>query len=234
VPWFLGWQYPRLDPAVRKAFEVGLHAGGALALAIVLGEEIEHLSAGAWPRTGALLAIGLAPSVVLGYAFERPIEARLGTPRAVAWGLIAGGLALACADRAPRSRRCPQVGVRDAWWLGLAQGCALFPGISRGGATLAAARFRGFARSDAHRLSRQMALPVIAGAAALKALRLRAHGLPARMRAPFLAGAVSSFASTLASRPLVGRSGREWPLAPFAAYRIGLGAAVLFRLRRTR
>jgi hypothetical protein len=54
------------------------------------------------------------------------------------------------------------------------------------------------------------------------------------MRAPFLAGAVSSFASTLASRPLVGRSGREWPLAPFAAYRIGLGAAVLFRLRRTR
>lgn len=234
VPWLLGWQYARLDPALRKAFEVGLHAGGGLALAIVLGEEIEHLSMGPWPRTGALLALALAPSVVLGYAFERPIEARLGTPRTVAWGLIAGGLALAGADRAPGSRRCREAGASDALWLGLAQGCALFPGVSRGGATLAAARLRGFARSDAYRLSRQMALPVIAGAAALKALRLRAHGLPTAMRAPFLGGAASSFVSTLACRPLVRRDDGGRPLAPFAAYRIGLGTAVLLRLRRTR
>jgi undecaprenyl pyrophosphate phosphatase UppP len=79
-----------------------------------------------------------------------------------------------------------------------------------------------------------MALPVIAGAAALKALRLRAHGLPTAMRAPFLGGAASSFVSTLACRPLVRRDDGGRPLAPFAAYRIGLGTAVLLRLRRTR
>jgi undecaprenyl-diphosphatase len=234
LPWFLGWQYPLLDPPLRKSFEVGLHGGGGLALAIVLREEIEQLLEGPWPRTGALLALALAPSVLLGYRLERPIEARLGTPRTVAWGLIAGGLALGWADRAPGRRGWREACARDALWLGLAQACALFPGISRGGATLAAARFRGFARSDAHHLSRQMALPVIAGAGALKARRLRADGLPAGLRAPFLVGVVSSFASTLASRPLLRRGDGERPLAPFAAYRIGLAAAVLLRLRRTR
>ena len=29
VPWLLGWPYPELDPELRKAFEVALHAGTA-------------------------------------------------------------------------------------------------------------------------------------------------------------------------------------------------------------
>jgi undecaprenyl-diphosphatase len=178
-----------------------------------------------------MLALALAPSVLIGYSLERPIEARLSTPRAVAMGLIAGGLALAWADRSSKTRRWRELGARDALWLGIAQACALFPGVSRGGATLAAARFRCFARSDAHHLSRQMALPVIAGAAALKARRLRGEGLPAGMRAPFLVGALSSFASTLAAKPLLRLGDGDRPLVPFAVYRVGLGGAVLRSLR---
>ena len=33
VPWLLGWPYPELDPELRKAFEVGLHAGTAVGAA---------------------------------------------------------------------------------------------------------------------------------------------------------------------------------------------------------
>ena len=46
------------------------------------------------------------------------------------------------------------------------------PGVSRNGATLTAARWRGFRRADANVISRQIALPVIIGAAALKGARL--------------------------------------------------------------
>src|SRR4029077_19131937 len=66
--------------------------------------------------------------------------------------------------------------------LGLAQACAMVPGVSRAGATLAAARALGFARPDAVRLSRGIGVPVIVGAAALKGLRALAAG-PGRVEA---------------------------------------------------
>ena len=40
VPWLLGWPYAELDPELRKAFEVVLHAGTAAALLIALRHEI--------------------------------------------------------------------------------------------------------------------------------------------------------------------------------------------------
>ena len=118
--------------------------------------------------------------------------------------------------------------------LGIGQACALFPGVSRNGATLTAARLRRFARVDAERLSRHVALPVIGGATALKCLRLWQRGLPEGSGPAFTVGVVASFASTLASTPLIGLVERDRSLLPFAAYRVALGSAALRKLRRDR
>lgn len=230
VPWLLGWEWAEADGDLRKAFEVMLHAGTAVALVSALPRELVPRTA----RQCALLALSVAPAAVLGYVFERPIERRLGTPPTVAAGLVAGGLALALSDRAPQTRNRDEANARDALWLGLAQACALFPGVSRDGATLAAARVRGFRRAEAQGLSRELALPVIAGAALLKGLRLHTSGLPRGGRASFLVGGLTSFASTLAARPLLRFAGADRPLAPFAAYRIGLATAAFVRLRTLR
>src|SRR4051812_38308023 len=149
VPWLLGWE-PR-----DKAFEVALHAGAAAALAP------ELLRALPGPRT---VALSLAPPVIAGYVLERPIEERLGGPVPLAGGLIAGALALATADRMPeaRHRAGAEVAWRDALALGFAQATALAPGVSRTGATLAAARARGFSRPAASALSFGVAGPVLA------------------------------------------------------------------------
>ena len=231
VPWLLGWRYGDLDAEQRKAFEVALHGAAGLALAVALREDLKRLVCNRERRNQQLALLSLLPSVALGYALERPIEKRLGTPETVAAGLVAGAVAMAWTDRMQERRKLSEADARDALWLGLAQACALFPGISRGGATLAAARLRRFTRADAHRISRQMALPVIAGAVGLKGLRLGAGGLPDAMQLPFLAGALAAFASTLACARLlrVGEGARR--LAPYAAYRIALGAAVMIRLR---
>ena len=101
------------------------------------------------------------------------------------------------------------------------------PGVSRNGATLAAARRRGFTRADANVLSRHAALPVIAGATLLKGIRLRRRGLPAGAALPLAAGAAASFASTLGSTWLIRQVERDRSLAPYAAYRIALALLVL-------
>ena len=232
VPWLLGSSYTELDDELRKSFEVALHAGTAAALALALRAEVEEAVAGLDRRRIGLLAASFLPPAVVGYTLERPIERRLGRPETIAAGLAIGALVMAVADRAPQVRTHADAGLMDGLWLGVAQACSLMPGISRNGATLAAARLRGFTRPDANRLSRHAALPVIAGATLLKGVRLYRRGLPPGTALPFAAGAGAAFVSTLGSRWLIGQVERNRSLAPYAAYRLGLAALVVSRLRR--
>jgi undecaprenyl-diphosphatase len=232
VPWLLDWKYDQLDDELRKAFEVVLHAGTAAALLITLREEVLEAARGIDLRRTALIALSFAPPALAGYSLEHEIESRVGTPPTIAAGLIAGALLMAWADRSPQSRRHEDAGARDALCLGFAQALALIPGISRNGATLAAARMRGFTREDANRLSRHAALPVIAGATVLKSMRLQRRGLPPGTAVPFALGASASFASTLGSTWLIRQVERDRSLLPYAVYRIALAIAVLRRLGR--
>jgi undecaprenyl-diphosphatase len=229
IPLLLGWPYPALDPELRKAFEVALHAGTAAALLVALRGEVGEAARGLDSRRIALIAGSFVPPAIAGLLFERPIERRLGTAATLPAGLLGGAVALALADRVGRrDRRREQAGARDALWLGLAQACALVPGASRNGMTLAAARLRGFRRADASALSRHVALPIIVGATALKGVRLARRGVPREVRVPFAAGIAASFVSTLAAaRALPLDSDR--PLWPYAAYRAVLAGALAAR-----
>jgi undecaprenyl-diphosphatase len=234
VPWLLGWQYDQLDEELRKSFEVALHAGTAAALLVVLRDEVSEALRGLDRRRMALTALSFAPPAIVGYLFERRIERDLGTPPTVAAGLLAGSIAMALADRAPQRRHHDQAGGIDALWLGLAQACALVPGVSRNGATLAAARLRRFTREDANRLSRHAALPVITGATLLKGVRLRRRGLEPGTGRLFAAGTGASFASTLLSTWLIRQVERDRSLLPYAAYRTLLAAMILYHWKDPR
>jgi undecaprenyl-diphosphatase len=234
IPWLLSWDYVELDNELQKAFEVVLHAGTAAALLITLRDEVGEAMGGLDMRTIKLIALSFAPPALVGYLLERPIERYLGTPPTIAAGLIAGAIVMAAADRERQERGHEDADTRDALWLGVAQACALMPGVSRNGATLAAARLRRFTREDANRLSRHVALPVIVGATGLKTVRLYRRGLPPRAGLPFALGAAASFASTLGSTWLIHQVERDRSLLPYALYRIGLGGVVLRRLASRR
>lgn len=233
VPWLLGWPYSRLDGELRKAFEVALHAGTAAALLVGLRDEVAEAASALDRRRVQLVVLSFVPPAVVGFVLERPIERRLGTPLTVAAGLVAGSIAMVAADATSSgSRRREDAGAVDALCLGLAQASALMPGMSRNGATLAAARARGFAREDASVLSRHVALPIILGATLLKGTRLARRGLPAGTAGAFGAGIAASFATTLASVRIIRQVERDRSLLPYAVYRVGLAALVARRLRR--
>jgi undecaprenyl-diphosphatase len=190
VPRLLGW--PELEPELEKAFEVALHAGTLGGLAVLVP----------WPRPVFALVATL-PAAVVGLTLEKPIERRLGGTRATAAGLVAGSLVMLAADRrSPAARSADEATPADALALGLAQACALWPGVSRLGLTLAAARARGFSRDAAFGLARSAGLPVVAGATVLKGVRLAQSPPPRALRRPFAAGMAAALASTLAAAPL--------------------------------
>jgi len=234
VPWLAGWDWDGLDPELRKSFEVALHAGAAAALLIgqrrVIADELRSFDA----RRAAVLMLSFAPPALVGYTMERSIERRLGGPRTTAIGLLAGAAAMVIADRRPQRRGRGEATTLDGLALGIAQAAALAPGVSRNGATLAAARWRCFTREQANLLSRTVALPIIVGAAVLKGSRLHGRGTDPSLRKAMGLGVAASFASALASQRLIRQVERDRALWPYAAYRAGLAAIVLVRLRRGR
>ena len=232
LPWLAGWDWDEVDPELRKSLEVALHTGAAAALLLgqrrVIAEELRQFDG----HRALLLGLSFLPAAAVGYTLERPIERHLGGPRATAYGLVAGALAMLAADRRPQRRGRGDATPMDGLALGIAQAAALAPGVSRNGVTLAAARWRRFSRDQANLLSRTIALPIIVGATALKGTRLVRRGTNPELRRSLAVGITASFASTLASQRLIQLVERDRALWPYAAYRLGLAAVVLRKLRR--
>ena len=232
LPWFAGWRLDGCNPRSRKDFEVALHAGTAAALLLgqrrAIVDELRRLDGS---RVAAVALSTVLPAAV-GFALERPIERRLGGPRTITAGLVAGSAAMLLADRSPRERGPSDVNASDGLALGAAQAVALFPGVSRTAATIAAARWRRFTRSEANLLSRTVAVPVILGATVLRAARMGRRATAPPVRRALAAGATASFASTLASQGLVSVLDRDRSLWPYAAYRTALACAVVLKLRQ--
>ena len=235
IPWLAGWPEARADPSLRKSLEVALHAGTAAALLWSLRGEVRAAAGELDARRVALLTCSLLPPAIVGTRYGTTIERRFGTPGTIAFGLLIGSVAMAVADeRSTGGRHHREAGATDGLLLGLAQAAALMPGVSRGGATLATARARGFDRLDAHLLSRDVALPVIVGATALKLSHLRRQDTDTRTRWAMACGAGAAFVSTLASTRVIAAVQQSRSLLPYAVYRASLALLVLARLRRER
>jgi undecaprenyl-diphosphatase len=234
IPLLLEWPYAELDGELRKSFEVALHAGAGLALALDMRRELTDAVRALDRRRVAVIGLSLAPAAVAGLALGAPIERRLGGPRSIAAGLALGGLAMADAERNASGAERPHEDARpaDGLALGVAQAIALVPGVSRYGATLVAARRRGFSPEAAQALSWHAGLPVVLGASALKGLRLARHGVPVGTARSLIGGAGAALASTLLSARLLRRPRFALrSLLPWSLYRLALAALVHRRLR---
>jgi undecaprenyl-diphosphatase len=232
VPWLLGWGWQDADSEARKSFEVAVHAGAAGALLVGQRAQIRAELRAFDRRRALVVGLSFLPPAIAGLALERQIEQRLGGPRATAAGLAAGAAGMVAADLRPQQRGPGEALPADGLALGVAQACALVPGVSRNGATLTAARWRRFTREQANLLSRTVALPVIVGAGLLKGIRLRRRGVDRGLRTAMACGIGASLVSTLASQRLIAQVERDRALWPYAGYRALLAGAVLARLRR--
>ena len=122
-----------------------------------------------------LIIVGTLPTALIGLLFAEPLE-RLFTsvPTAASMLLVTGALLFAT-DRAPeRTRGIEHMKLGHALVIGMVQGMAIIPGISRSGATVAAGVFAGLRRDLALRYSFLLSVPAILGAFVLQ---LATHGL---------------------------------------------------------
>lgn len=175
--------------------------------------------------------IASVPTGIMGLLLEDRMEAMIGSVPLIGGALvITGGWLLA--GEALAKKATPQPGP-PSWWralvIGVAQGIAVTPGISRSGSTIATARALGIDGREAARFSFLLSLPAIGGAAFLTAVKNREEILASSaaqvagfLVGPVVAGVVGFIAIGLVMRLL--QSGRfVW----FAAYCLALGSLSL-------
>jgi undecaprenyl-diphosphatase len=239
VPWLFGWD-DFDDESVKKTFDVALHLGTFFAVLgyfrkdviIYVREGTKLVFARKKPTTveGRLawfFVLATVPAAAIGALFEDVIDDALGTPLIIAISLIFFGVLLGWADRMAGNRELEEFVAPDALKVGLAQALALNPGTSRSGITITAARWLGFNRDAAARISFVMSLPVIAGAVAVKGLGLFTDEIGSDLYIPMAVGIVTSCLSGLLAVWGTMRLIRTRSFMPFVIYRIALGVFVL-------
>jgi undecaprenyl-diphosphatase len=175
-----------ISSAEGLPYDIVLHLATALAAVAFYRRDVAALVRallppwrGASPATAAarrvllLLAVASVPTGLIGFALKDRIEALFDSPRAVAAGLVLTGALLVAASRLrPGTLDLDRASPGKAAFVGLLQGVAVAPGVSRSGSTVAAALFAGLRREDAVRFSFLLSVPAICGAALLKARHL--------------------------------------------------------------
>jgi undecaprenyl-diphosphatase len=230
APWLLGWEDPGL------AFDVALHLGTLVAVAwyfrhdwIALARSALRLARMRRVETASdrrllHLVAATIPAGVAGVLLKDHAETVFRHPAVMASALIALGIILWAVDRmAGTGRTLETLTARDAWLIGVAQICALVPGVSRSGSTLTAARALGLERGAAARFSFLMSFPIILAAVVLKLPEvLRDSGAVGPLVAGIAAAAVSSWLAITVLLRFVSRHS----FGVFAIYRIALGGLV--------
>jgi undecaprenyl-diphosphatase len=234
APWLLGWRDPGL------AFDVALHLGTLVAVAWYFRRDWIELTQAAFTLLRTRQVRTVADRRVL-YLIAATIPAGLGGvllkdyaetvfrhPAITASMLILLGVILWIVDRAASTvRSLDDLSARDAVLIGLAQVCALVPGVSRSGSTMTAARALGFERGAAARFSFLMSLPIITAAVVFKLPEvLRDGGALGPLLAGIVAAAVSSWLAITVLLRFVSRNS----FGVFAVYRVVLGVVVLWLL----
>lgn len=240
IPWMFGWADLESQPDLERAFDVALHLGTFAGAAAYFRSDIVRLSQAGLAavakrkietedeRTAILLGLSSIPAAGLGAALDALLEGDFISEGVVGLLLIIFGVLLWLSDRTTTERSASSWRTRDALIMGTAQAMALFPGVSRSGATITSARFLGLSRDASTRLSFLMALPVTAGAIAYEGVKLfRAGGIPPGFGGAFGVGigaaAVTGFGAVWGLLRLV----RNRSFAPFVVYRLLAGAVVL-------
>lgn len=232
VPEMLGW------PKQGLAFDVAVHLGSLIAVVHYFRKDVFELFM-AWVKSltgqqtnGSKLAwgvlLGTIPAGLAVIFFGDLIDKVRDDVGVIAAATIGFGLLLWWADaKGKRTREIDSINWRDVAFIGCAQALALIPGTSRSGITMTAALLGGLSRQASARFSFLLSIPVIS-LASLKLIYELSQQKQAVDWAGLSVGVVVSAFSAYLCIKLFLRLLDKIGMAPFAIYRLLLGAVLLY------
>lgn len=198
-----------LSPGIT--FEIVVHFGSFCSIALyyrtrlieILSDLFRSLTpagvaSGRWksdPNTRLcwIILLSMIPAMAVGFTLKDPIEELFLNPVFVSFMLLVTGTLLFSTRFV--GRPTGDVTATRGLLMGIAQACAIIPGISRSGSTIVTGLYSGVNRDQVANFSFLMVLPVLAGAMLLEVIDLQDAGLDAAAITALIAGFLTSFLS---------------------------------------
>lgn len=180
-------------------------------------------------KLGWMIIIGSIPIFIMGFLFQETIKTTFRSLTLIGATLILFALILGLADYLGSSGK----GVKDlnlssALLMGLGQSLALIPGVSRSGMTIATARFLGYNRSAATKISFFLAIPAVLGSGLYQLYQtMNDSSIEVFTLVETLAATTVAFFVGYAVIAWLMRFISKASFAPFVIYRVLLGSIVL-------
>lgn len=178
--------------------------------------------------------VACVPAGVIGILFDDLLEQYLHTPLVIALTLIIYGAAFIIIENRNKGKELPlkttdEITYKHALIIGAFQVLSLIPGTSRSGATIIGALLVGIARPAGAEFTFYLAIPVMAGASAIKLLKffMESGGFAAAELGYLLIGAAVAFAVSLFAIKFLMNFVKKHDFKIFGWYRIILGAVVI-------
>ena len=169
-------------------------------------------------RIAVMAVVATVSTAVFYVVFKKPLEAARSLQLVAAMWLVTAGLLLA-ADYRHGKKGLRDFGITMAIIIGLFQGFAIFPGISRSGATICAAILLGLKTRWAIEFSFLISIPAIVGGTLIQAVKNADSLLNGTVGLSYvLLGMVSAFIVGIVALKLLIRFSKKRKLRYFAAY----------------
>ncbi len=209
-------------------FDTMLHVGTLAALITVLRKDIWLLLKKPFQRLTWLLLAGTIPTAIIGIMFKDFFEEMFRSGSTLGIEFIVTGLVILFAERLGTGRKHgEETSYLDAAFIGVMQGVAIMPAISRSGLTISGALLRNLDREFAAKFSFLLSIPAILGGALFQFKDIIEAGGGKTGSAPIIAGtiaaAVTGYFSVRFMIFLIKRGSMKY----FAYYVFALGIFVL-------
>lgn len=153
---------------IREVLFGGVRLLGAFGTAAVGRQTVtDFLKVDAQARLALLIVLGSIPTGIIGLGLKELVEDSLGSGglKVIGAMFLVTAVLMYIADRFQNcTKKLDEVTPRDAIVVGIFQGLAAMPGLSRSGSTIFGGLLRGVDRTDAAKLSFLMSIPALFGA----------------------------------------------------------------------
>ncbi len=238
-----------LNVEALKSFDVAIHLGTLLAIFIYFRKDYVHLLQGCTHiilrrkehsekkelvenrKLIGYLMLATVPAVLVGAFFNDFLDTNFRNPQTVSIMLIIVGVIFFVAEFIATRVKSSGFTLKNTVLIGIAQACALVPGVSRSGATICAGLVQGIKREDAARFSFLLGSIAITAAIVLSIYKVYKGEFTLPATDILLTGIAASFISGYAAIAFLMKFLRKHTLHIFGVYRVIMGFAMLFLLR---
>lgn len=179
-------------------------------------------------RLGFMIIVATIPTAIIGLLGNDTFEAMYLSLVSIGTGLLITGTILCIAERMGRNNKTvKEMKFRNAVFVGIMQGVAICPGISRSGSTLFGGLISGLNKEFAVKFAFLISIPSILGSVVLEAPDALEAGMDAALIGPVIAGVIVSALSGLFAIKAMIKLVSNKKLIGFSIYTWLLGAAVI-------